>query len=275
MDMSNNKDKIRILRVKPIYITNEEDLKYANDGAKIGDVKTWEFEIGLPNNLMCNYRICSLEFDSSPRFYCENNNTYDIETKELHSNINLQKINREDIHNAMADYIVNNPKMFGSLYEWALVYVRTYECLKTNIELSDFSEEQYITLPSGKEVYFRLCTYADKIGSFKDIDYYLTYDNNFNSSESLSFLAANAVNMDAVEKQNQKSKEDLITYYQEKDTAELLETPHELLTEEDHDTLSFFSDWHKDVFGYRPRGLNNGVETYLENIKETEELDLD
>lgn len=139
--------------------------------------------------------------------------------------------------------------------DWASKVLATYSQIKTQIEESGYAKEQEILLNSGEKIYLSLCSYG-KIESLDDVDFFLT-GCGFVSSESLYTIACNIVNEDKTREFMKEDKERLFSFYQDEDIEYLMQSPYDLLSEKDKDTLSFFSDWHKDVYGYRPRELAN------------------
>ena len=62
----------------------------------------------------------------------------------------------------------------------------------------------------------------------------------------------------------------IFSYYQDEYIEQLLSLSLNNRSEKQEDTLSFFSDWHKDVYGYRPRGLDNECQYLLDKERNKE-----
>lgn len=252
------------MKVTNYYVLNVNECKDEN-----GNVKRWQFDVAIPNDYYCHFYLNSFNLSSSPSFYAEDRHAYKMDTGEPVDNNYYKGESKSNICMVIALYIKEN---IPEMKEWAERYIDNYNCIRNAIEQSGFKKEQTILLPSKKEVSFTLCSQmVDKIKSFNDIEFYLSYDDVFSGGDDLVKLACDATNMEAIEKSIEKSKEDLISFYLEHDIADLLETPYDLLTEDERSDMGFFSDWYKDIYHYRPRSLDNEVQHYLDSQKDQEE----
>ena len=124
----------------------------------------------------------------------------------------------------------------------------------TKILKDNHFAETVITCPDGVDVVVKPCSYADKITDISQCDYFLCYGD-------LPWMGD-----DTVEKITRQINEHA------KDLAELMDERKELRQFfDDHqangwddDSWSWYSDWHKDLYGYRPHGRVCGeyVEPY-------------
>ena len=93
---------------------------------------------------------------------------------------------------------------------------------------------------NGDKITIVPCSYAD-IKSIKDIDYYLVNCRlPWAGSDDLMWVADFLANYDNKIKANEKSKKELRDYYNKYHNTPQMD-------------WSWYSDWHKDVYGYRPR----------------------
>lgn len=126
-----------------------------------------------------------------------------------------------------------------------------------------------------EEITLNPCTDGwDKPKSLSDIEYYLVSDEVIESGSNLYEIIGRALCYDALEKRLDNSKDELQKFYEE--TIRPIEDKMEKarqenrpanLTEEEEEARGTFSDWHKDIYGHRPRTGNNECEKiYKENI---------
>ena len=111
-----------------------------------------------------------------------------------------------------------------------------------------------IICPDGTPVLVTPCTYGE-VASRDDVDYYLVYaDIPWMGCDSLEKLAKELnEHADALKKQ-EASRARLLEYFKEHEASGW-----------DDDSWGFYSDWHKDEYGYRPHGHVCGV--YVEPYK--------
>lgn len=244
-------------------IENCNVLNVNEDRDDKGKLKRWQFEVSVSNNYRCSFFLNSPDFFSIPSFYAEDRFAYKIDTGEPIENFYYKGETKANICMIIAQYIVDN---LPEMEDWAKSYIENYNCIRNAIEQSGFQEKQNIVLPSKKEVFFTLCSQmVDKIESFDDIEFYLSYDDVFSGGDDLVKLACDATNMDSIEKFIEEDKKKLASFYQEHNIATLLEMPYNLLTEDERDDMGFFSDWYKDIYHHRPRTIDNEVQRYLDS----------
>lgn len=176
---------------------------------------------------------------------------YGIKNKEIYLQVPFEKIKECAIEVAVKESL-----KIDELSDWAKNVLDNYNVMKDQITNSGFAHEQTISLPNGSKFGMTLCSYGE-IKDLSDIDYYMTDNESIDSDESLYRIAENIVNEEKTKELIKESKEKLFSFYQDEDIEYLMQRPYDLLSEKEIDTLSFFSDWHKDTYGYRPRGLAN------------------
>lgn len=169
--------------------------------------------------------------------------------------------------------VINESLKIDELSDWAQKVLDNYNMLKEQIVKSGFAKEQSISLSSGTKLDITLCSYGD-IKDFSDIDYYMTNSEVIYSDESLFRIAENIVNEEKTKKFIEDDKAKLFSYYQAENLEHLLQMPYKSLDDMQIDTVSFFSDWHKDVYGYRPRGLKNECQRHI-NQEQNPDIDSD
>lgn len=228
-----------------------------------GKLKRWQFDVSIPEGCYCHFYLNSFNLTTSPSFYAEDRCAYKIETNEPVDCYYYRGEMKANICMAIAQYVVEN---LPEMKDWAESYIENYNCIRNAIEQSGFKEDQTIVLPNKKEVSFTLCSQmVDKIESFDDVEFYISYDDVFSGGDNLVKLACDATNMDAIEKSLEEEKEELVSFYQEHNIAELFETSYDLLDSEERRDMEFFSDWYKDVYHHRPRSIDNEVQHYLDS----------
>jgi hypothetical protein len=90
----------------------------------------------------------------------------------------------------------------------------------------------------------------------KTLEYFLTNDDAVCSDSTVYRLASNVVKLNDVERKLEQEKERLQEFY-EKKIMPCEGFPFEFLTEEEKTNRDTFSDWHKELYRYRPRGEDN------------------
>lgn len=110
----------------------------------------------------------------------------------------------------------------------------------------------------------------------KDIEYYLVYSNVVNGGRTIFELTTSLVNYEQIKGNYEKSMNSLQEFYESK-ILPIEDKPRDELTEEDRENFGTYSDWHKDIYGHRPRTGNDECQkAYLEksvteNVKESKE----
>lgn len=89
---------------------------------------------------------------------------------------------------------------------------------------------------------------------FPEIPYeaFLVNDNKIEIADNLLQLAEKITNYDWLCKEAIKEKKSLQAYYDEK-VFPIRNIPYDQRTQEQQEIMGYYSDWHKDVYGVRPR----------------------
>lgn len=232
--MENDIRNIRVTDVKKVPMKNSDSYKY-------------KFSLDIGSEDCVNaYINCDNQY--GPYVYFE-----EYRSKKEGSSVQIpfEKIKEDAIAT-----VLNEVLKIDELSEWARKVMDSYNIVADQIIKSGFANEQVISLPNGSKLGMTLCSYGE-IKDLSDIDYYMTDSESIDSDESLYKIAENIVNEEKTKELIKESKEKLFSFYQDEDIEYLMQRPYDLLSEKEIDTLSFFSDWHKDVYGHRPRGLDN------------------
>lgn len=225
-----------------VTITNVEKVPMKNS-----DFFRYKFSLDIGSEDCVNaYINCDNQYGSYVYFeeYKSKNEGTDVQ-------IPFNKIKEDAIST-----VLNEVLKIDELSEWARKVMDSHDMVADQIIKSGFAKEQKISLPNGSKLGIMLCSYGE-INDLSDIDYYMTDNESIDSDESLYRIAENIVNEEKTIEFMKEDKEKLFSFYQDEDIEYLMQKPYDLLSEKEIDTLSFFSDWHKDVYGHRPRGLAN------------------
>lgn len=88
------------------------------------------------------------------------------------------------------------------------------------------------------------CSYEDKIENENQCDYFLLYwDLPWGGNNTLEKIVRDLNNHEKLVKETEDDKAKLREYFEDHQQRGW-----------DDDSFGFYSDWHKDVFGFRPRG---------------------
>ena len=90
------------------------------------------------------------------------------------------------------------------------------------------------------------------------LEYFLVDSDVVHSNNTAFCIAKAIVNYENIFKAQEQSKADLQQFYEEK--IKVL-NGRSNLSKEELNYLDTFSDWHKELYGYRPRGNQNACET--------------
>ena len=86
----------------------------------------------------------------------------------------------------------------------------------------------------------------------EDFSFFICEDDNVGCAYDLLELAGNIVNHEGNERNIEISKKKLNEFYNEKISPCISKSSKEL-TDEDRENLQSYSDWHKDLYGVRPK----------------------
>lgn len=232
--MENDIRNIMVTDVKKVPMKNSDSYKYK-----------FSLNIG-PEDCVNAYINCDNQYGSYVYFE-------EYRSKKGRSSV---QIPFEKIKENAISTVLNEVLKIDELSEWARKVMDSYTIVADQIIKSGFANEQVVSLPNGSKLGMKLCSYGE-IKDLSDIDYYITDNESIDSGESLYKIAENIVNEEKTIEFMKEDKERLFSFYQDEDIEYLMQRPYDLLSEKEIDTLSFFSDWHKDVYGYRPRELAN------------------
>lgn len=104
------------------------------------------------------------------------------------------------------------------------------------------------TSPDGYEMLLELCRNSPQ----ENFSFIMCEDDNIGCAYDLLELAGNVVNHEGNERSIEKSKRKLNEFYDEKIVPCISKSSKEL-TDEDRENLQYYSDWHKDLYGVRPK----------------------
>ena len=122
----------------------------------------------------------------------------------------------------------------------------TVDFVKNAIEENEFGETR-ITCPDGQVATVVPC-FEGFSARIENVEYFLIYwDMPWGGEDTLEKLV-NTLNRHAELAQENDAEEQRLHAYFDRHQKEGW----------DDDSLEWFSDWHKDVFGYRPRGMAFG-----------------
>ena len=123
----------------------------------------------------------------------------------------------------------------------------TIDTVKTLIEENEFQKTE-ITCPDETVAIVTPCFYGYDIGHIEQCEYFLIdWDMPWGGESTLEALVNTLNNHADLLKEQESSKAQLrefFDYHQQNGW--------------DSEDLDLFSDWHKDVFGFRPRGMAFG-----------------
>lgn len=123
--------------------------------------------------------------------------------------------------------------------------------LKEKLVKANYEEFTY-RIP-GETINIVPCSQKSMIFEEGDIDYYLVYSEIIHGGESLDIIADQIVNCEEIKSNFSKEEIKLRNYFDK-----YIDTDNP-----DYDSWDFYCDWHKDVYGFRPKGLICG--TYVSN----------
>ena len=111
-------------------------------------------------------------------------------------------------------------------------------------------EDTEFVLADGSIAVVTACTYAEEIHEMKDVDYFLVECEGlpYISNEKLEKVAENFNNILALRNEADEERIALRKYFEEGEKNGW-----------ETSDWGYYSDWHKDVYGYRPHGHVCGV----------------
>jgi len=189
-------------------------------------------------------------------------------------------------YNVDVPYMYNQTRMDEKEREIALAKVIQHEIEKGNDWAKDMKETAItvwnmmkaeggkITYPlSDCDVCISPCVYdIDKNFDdvqLQDVEFYLVYSHVVNGGHSIFDVTSSLVNYEQVKANHEKSKSDLQSFY-EKNVMPIEDKSFDDMTEDEKDIMGTFSDWHKDIYGHRPRSYNNECKNALSERAKTQ-----
>lgn len=122
--------------------------------------------------------------------------------------------------------------------------------IKNTIACNGFART-VVTTPEGRKVSIKPCAYGD-IEAFEDAEFYLIdvygTDVPFYGSNTIDEVIDTLVNVERIIADIESEREECREYFEEHEADGW-----------DSESAEFYSDWHKDLFGYRPHGHIFGV----------------
>lgn len=115
------------------------------------------------------------------------------------------------------------------------------------------NNEPFVYFFDGGKLLITPCSYNGQ----GTTEYYLTNDHLISSNDTLFKIASQITTYDAIKREYEKSKSKLQAFYN-KNIKHLIKASFdaESLTSEQREALDTFTDWHKDVYGFRPHSTN-------------------
>jgi len=135
------------------------------------------------------------------------------------------------------------------------LFNKTRTALLEKIKAADWGEITIQMKKSGHELYIKpMSQMCHKIEDLSDIEYYLVDGSPIlhMGSDSLDRLVNDLINYDQLLIELDDSKTKLKNFFDEYVVTEAKDPNYKTYESENFGT---YSDWHKDVFGYRPRGI--------------------
>ncbi|MBR3515360.1 MAG: hypothetical protein IKO10_03525 [Lachnospiraceae bacterium] len=160
-----------------------------------------------------------------------------------------------------------------SLQTWARKVLDKAEKIKAALEKNGYED---ISVSVKEDYRIKISPMANGIEppkKLEDVDYFLTHDYLVGGNSCLYLLAADIVNYDTLQKEQDRSEEDLQAFYEEK-ISTFIHDPAETWTTEQRDAYDYFSDYHKDVYGHRPYNGNNECQKKMNKKVQEEEKEM-
>lgn len=214
------------------------------------DNKTYQIEVGLDTH----------DFATCPRVYYEN----------IPNDIKLNSLERTEIALAVYDYISNAPLFEDFSNEMIEYAVQMKRMMESAIESLENGTEFSLTDKYGNEIkYVAKDFYSDTLENpIRDAECFKLVDANFkndrnskviydeefidnNFSPAVEKICSILINQDELGKEYMNELEALQSFYEKN-----------IKTNCTYGAFSFYSDFHKDVYGYRPH--NTVIESWKE-----------
>lgn len=174
----------------------------------------------------------------------------------------VEVINRacEELEGEALKYLSEN-RFCEPLSEWADDVIETAEVLWQQFKMNHFRETELRTKDDEFFCVVAPCT-LKAVGcemAKADIEYYLVVENNgINGGKSIYNLANQCVNRNLLQQKLIMEQTELQVFYDE-NIYPIRNTVISELTEAQRALTSYYSDWHKDVYGYRPLSKSQDI----------------
>lgn len=175
--------------------------------------------------------------------------------------------------NALQD-IKKDPNYSENLQIWARKVLDKVEEIKSALEKNGYKD---ISVSVKEDYRIKISPMVNGIEAPKkpeDVDYFLTHDYLVSGNACLYLLAADIVNYDTLQKEQDRSEEDLQAFYEEK-ISPFIHDPAESWTPEQQDVYNCFFNYHKDVYGHRPHNSNNECQKKMDEKAQEEEKEIE
>lgn len=238
----------------------EDDVKF-RDFFSIPNIEKSDYESKTAKGYSYNFNnqtknievvmVTQINYNISVPYIYVNKFDYTDEIKNKHTKEELSNIVFSDKEKteALASVLLYEMEQGN---EWAKkVFEKADEiwnCLKLNSECNLFVKDHEICVERSN---YR------KVLDVHDIEYFLTYDslNVIEGSDNIFDIARQIVDYDKELDVRNKELKSIKDYFVENNIAELYKKTYSEWNEKDKEVFSYYSDWHKDIFNYRPRGF--------------------
>ena len=178
----------------------------------------------------------------------------------------MDKIIMEGL-SAIADAGLGTVKYMQGISEWAESVCRVEREMELQmldaLKAGNTDGILFVINNSDSPVLIEPCGYEID-DTLESVEYYMTDSNIVEGYDKLCKIAEEIVNYDALVKDAENEKLRLQKFYDTK-IRPIEEKPAEERTDEEEDARSFFSNWHRDVYGHRPHTGRNECAKFHEN----------
>lgn len=132
--------------------------------------------------------------------------------------------------------------------EWCRNVLETADKIKTALEQNNFEETTFDAEKTSINISPMKCGDGNEL---EDIEFYLVDDDLIGGEGSIYSLALALTNYDLLVAEKRRDTEKLQEFYEE-NIYPLRDVPYNKLTDNQKEDRDYFSDFHKDIYGYRP-----------------------
>lgn len=234
-----------VVGCEEIFATKENEEYYASIMNRTYDVKEGDFfklnmVVRDANNNTFKYSMNGEKLDMVLPYF--SGDCRDTDRDYLFNN-------QKDIQLSILSYLKDNVK--STHPEMASVskkILESYEALTTLESQSQGKAFEYF-IPSVQETI--------SIRPFDNEWYFVSGPTYIDNDDSLLKIACQIVNSEKLQMREIEDKDALKRYFVE-NIADIWNESYDTLNENQREAMSFFSDWHKDVYGFRPRETKIG-----------------